>query len=221
LAGGRPLICAAVINSDIDAVKRVESMVGLFELRIDLVGSGWRDIAKHLKKPWLACNRRADEGGGWKGGESERIAALLDAVELGAGIIDIELTAPGVDRVVRDIKGRAECLISYHNIKETPPLEKMREIIKKQIAAGADICKVVTTARNLADNIAVLQLISGFPETKVVSFAMGAAGQISRVLCTLIGGYFTYASIEQGRESAAGQITVDDLKILYNMLGDG
>jgi 3-dehydroquinate dehydratase type I len=63
-----------------------------------------------------------------------------------------------------------------------------------------------------------LQLIAEFSETKIVSFAMGAAGQLSRVLCPLVGGYFTYASVEEGKESAEGQITVKELREIYRML---
>lgn len=220
MAGDKPEICVAVVNSDMEAVKKVEPLVDLYELRIDLVGGGWREVARHLGKPWVACNRRAEEGGGWGGSESERMAELLSAVELGASIIDVELGTMGVASVVGKIKGKAECLISYHNLKETPSLGEMRGIIKRQIAAGADICKVVTTARSFSDNIAVLQLIRDFPEIKVISFAMGDPGKISRVLCPLVGGYFTYASVEEGSESAAGQVTVGDLRKIYGVLGD-
>jgi len=220
LPGARPKICASIVNDDLEAVKIVEPLCDLFELRIDLVGDGWQEVAGNLSKPWLACNRRAEEGGGWKGGEAERVKVLLGAIELGAGIIDIELGTPGVDNVVRDIKGKSECLISYHNLKETPALEEMKKIVDRQRDAGAAICKVVTNARTFADNAAVLKLITGFPQTKVVSFAMGELGQISRVLCPLVGGYFTYASIEEGSESADGQITVENLRKMYGMLED-
>jgi 3-dehydroquinate dehydratase type I len=186
-------------------------------MRIDLIGKGWREVAACLNKPWLACNRRAEEGGKWRGSETERIDELLGAIGLGAGIIDVELATPGLARVVNKIKGKAECLISYHNNKETPQ-EKLREIVRQQLDAGADICKVVTTARSFADNIAVLRLIQEFPGTKVVAFAMGAEGQISRVLCPLVGGCFTYASMAEGKESAAGQMAVEDLCKIYRML---
>jgi 3-dehydroquinate dehydratase-1 len=76
----------------------------------------------------------------------------------------------------------------------------------------------VTTARTFTDNIAVLHLIKEFPGEKVVAFAMGVVGQISRVLCPLIGSYFTYASIAEGKESAAGQIAVEDLRNIYGMI---
>lgn len=220
MPGVRPEICASIVNKDLEAVKKVESLADLFEVRIDLMGDGWQEVVKSLKKPWVACNRRVEEGGAWQGGEEERINELLTAIDLGASLVDIELGTPGVEKIVERIKGKAECLISYHNLIETPPPEKMREIINNQLAAGADIGKVVTTARTFADNIGVLQLISDFPENKVVSFTMGALGQVSRVLCPLAGGYFTYASIEAGSESAAGQITVENLRKIYGMLED-
>jgi 3-dehydroquinate dehydratase-1 len=219
LAGDKVRICVPIVNDDLEAVKSVEPLVDLFEVRIDLIGDGWREVAGRLGRPWLACNRRVEEDGRWQGSESARIEELLAAVPLGASIVDIELATPGVAEVVGEIKGRADCLISYHNLRETPPPGKMREIIEKQLSAGADICKLITTARSLADNLATLQLIKHFSQTRIVSFAMGALGQLSRVLCPLVGGYFTYASIAEGKESAAGQITAGDLYQIYQVLG--
>lgn len=220
MAGNPPRICVPIISSDLVALDGIEPLADLFEVRIDLIGKGWQKVAAYLKKPWIACNRRADEGGKWDGRESARIKELRHAIELGAGIIDIELATPDVTAIVNEIKGRAKCLVSYHNLKSTPPLDRLRQIIINQLAAGADICKVVTTARNFQDNLAVLQLINDFPETKVVALAMGGAGQISRVLCPLVGGCFTYASVGEKRESAKGQITIKDLRNIYGMLGE-
>ena len=95
----------------------------------------------------------------------------------------------------------------------------MKDIVQRELDAGADICKVVTTAQRFEDNLATLQLIAEFPKTKIVSFAMGPLGFTSRFLCPLVGGDFTYASIEKGKESASGQITVSDLRKLYEMVG--
>ena len=219
MAGDKVRICVPIVNDDLEAVKSVEPLVDLFEVRIDLIGDGWREVAGRLGKPWLACNRRVEEDGRWQGSESARIEELLAAIPLGASIVDIELATPSVAAVVGEIKGRADCLISYHNLRETPPLGRMREIIESQLSAGADICKLITTARSLADNLATLELIKHFSQTRIVSFAMGALGQLSRVLCPLVGGYFTYASIAEGKESAAGQITAGDLYQIYQVLG--
>lgn len=217
----RPSICASIVNNDIEAIRSVEPLVELFEVRIDLIGDGWRGLARQLKKPWIACNRVAGEGGSWRGNETKRVEELLGAIELGPEIIDIELETENLKEIVPLIKKRAKCLLSFHDVAGTPPLDRMREIVNRQLAAGADIGKVVTTAQKFDDNLAVLQLISDFPEARVVSFAMGPLGFTSRVLCPLVGGDFVYASIETGRESASGQITVRDLRKIYGMVADG
>jgi len=214
----RPRICAVIVSNDLKAVKGVEPLVDLFEARIDLIGDGWQELVKQLNKPWIACNRCTEEGGSWQGNESERRKELLSAIELGASIIDIELVTGNLEEIVQLIKKKAKCLLSFHDFKGTPSLDRMREIVQKELAAGADICKVVTTAQKLEDNLTVLQLISDFPKTKVVSFAMGPLGSVSRILCPLVGGNFIYASVEEGQESASGQMTVRDLRNIYGTL---
>ena len=218
MAKNKPRICATIVNNDLEAIRSIEPQVDLFEVRLDLIGSMWPELVSHLGKPWIACNRSTREGGRWQGSEAKRIEELLSTTSLGASIVDVELSTPGVAEIVTKLKGQADCLLSYHNLKETPPMEKMREIIRQQLAAGADICKLVTTARSFTDNIASLQIIPDFPETKVVSFAMGAWGHTSRILCPLVGGDFTYASIEAGKEAAPGQLTVKDLRNIYGIL---
>jgi len=203
---------------DYKLVEAVEPLVDLFEVRIDLIGQGWQSVATRLKKPWIACNRRIAEGGKWQGAEAKRIAELFAALEIGARIVDIELGTPDIEETIKVFRGRAETLVSYHDLKETPTIDRMRQIVINQLAVGADICKVVTTARTFKDNLAVLQLITLFPASRVISFCMGAVGQVSRVLCPLAGGDFTYASLEQGKESAEGQITVKALQEIYRTL---
>ena len=220
MARNEPRICAAIVSDDLEAVKGVEPLVDLLEVRLDLIGNRWQELVRHLERPWIACNRRAGDGGSWEGDESSRIAEILNAIKLGASLVDIELATPELEEVIKEIKGRVKCIISHHDLKGTPPSEKMRGIIHSQLVAGADICKLVTTAGSFADNIATLELITEFPEVRLVSFAMGGIGYLSRILCPLVGGDFTYASIEKGKEAAAGQITVRDLRKIYGMLED-
>ena len=215
----RPRICAVIVNNDLEAIEEVEPFIELFEVRIDLIGDGWQELVEHLRKPWIACNRSADEGGSWRQDETRRIVELVKAAELGADIIDIELGTRNLNEAIQQIN--TKCLLSFHEMKATPPLDRMREIVQRQLEAGADVCKVITTAQRFEDNLTVLQLIAEFPKTKIVSFAMGPLGLISRVLCPLVGGDFTYASVEKGKESAPGQITARDLRKLYEMVENG
>lgn len=210
-------ICAVITARDTD-ISQIPAMADLFEVRIDLLGKGWQETAASLPKPWLACNRRREEGGNWQDSEDMRIEELLKALKAGAAVVDIELSTPNLKEIVPIIKTKAECLISSHNFKETPQLDVLKDIALSQIDAGADICKIVTFANSLEDNLTVLRLISELPGKRVIAFAMGEKGLLSRILCPLAGSEFTYASIEKGAESAAGQITVQELYEIYRLV---
>lgn len=214
----RPKICAALTYKDLGEVREIEKLVDLFEVRIDLISDGWQELARQLNKPWIACNRNVSEGGHWEDDETKRIEELLKAIELGADMIDVELGTRDLSEIIPLIKKKAECLLSFHDWKRTPSLDGLREIVQHQLAAGADICKVVTTAQRFEDNITVLKLISEFSNTRLISFAMGNLGLVSRILCPLVGGNFTYGSVKEGKESASGQITVTELHRIYKMV---
>ncbi|MDP6043626.1 MAG: type I 3-dehydroquinate dehydratase [Dehalococcoidales bacterium] len=214
----RPRICASIVSDDLAAIKGIAPFVELFEVRIDLIGEDWPELVRRLDKPWIACNRTASEGGRWSGSESARIEKLLDAIDLGAAIIDIELVTDNLESMVKRIKTKAECLLSFHDQKGTPSLERMKEIVNRQLVAGADICKMVTTAQKFEDNLTVLQLIPDFSKVRIVAFAMGSLGFVSRMFCPLAGGDFVYAAVEKGQEAASGQITVGELRKIYGMM---
>ena len=211
-------LCASITGTDLAAVKKIEPIVDLFEVRIDLIGDRWTEVARQLKKPWIACNRMVEEGGKWDGNEARRIERLLQAVELGAKIVDIEYNAKNVDNIIKLIKKRAEVLLSFHDFQKTPSLDVLKQIVNKELKAGADICKIVTTAQTFEDNLAVMRLFSEFPETKMVAFAMGTQGFLSRVMAPLIGAYFTYGAVQKGVESAPGQLPVAEMLAVYEMV---
>ncbi len=216
----QPRICAVITENDPALLETAGPQADLFEVRIDLIGDGWKDLVKKLTKPWIACNRHPAEGGGWTGTEGDRIRTLGEAAELGANIVDLELRTTRLAAVVKLFKGQAECLISYHDLQASPTPAVMRKIIERERDAGADICKLVVTARSFQDNIEVLKMNSLLP-VRTVAFAMGPLGVPSRILCPLAGGDFTYASIREGKESAAGQLTVSSLRGLYGILRNG
>ncbi len=215
----RPRICAVIIDGNLPAVKQVEPLVDLFELRIDLIGENWPAVAKQLSKPWIACNRLAEEGGLWHDSEARRIEKLLQAIELGASMVDVELRTRNLENVVAAVKKRARCMISSHDLVKTAPIEELRSVLSHQIKAGADVCKLVTTARGPEDNLTVLRLVAEGWTVPVVCFAMGATGVVSRVLSPLAGADFTYAAAAAGKVSAAGQLTAAELRQVYGTIG--
>jgi 3-dehydroquinate dehydratase type I len=218
----RPRICGVITENDYEVAAGIERFVDFYEVRLDLIGDGWQEWVGKLNRPWIACNRIAEEGGKWSGGETERVAKLLEAVKLGACIIDIELRTADLDHIVKQLKRKkVQCMISTHNLRETPHLNDLKSIVRQQLAAGADICKVATTAQRFEDNMTVLRLFPFFPGVKLVTLAMGQIGVSSRVLSPMLGGYFTYASVMEGKESAAGQLTAAYLRSFYEATRHG
>jgi len=214
----KPVICVTVVDNDLESIMKIEKLVDLYEVRLDLVGPDWNNLVKYLKKPWIACNRSPEEGGKGDPNVVKRVDELLWAIEVGAGIVDVEYRTRNLQDYIPLIKARAKCLISFHDLMGTPSYSSLVNLAESQIKAGADICKIVTTANRFEDNLTILKLITKFKEQKMVAFSMGEAGRTSRILSPLSGGYFTYASIKKGRESASGQIPVDELRQIYGYL---
>jgi 3-dehydroquinate dehydratase I len=214
----KPRICLSLIDPDLEGIQKAQPEVDLFELRLDILGDNWRTVARGLTKPWIACNRSREEGGWGDFNTGIRIEALLEAGKAGASIIDFEYSSAGLVDIVSEIKQYSQCLLSFHDLEATPPIETLIQIVEGQIKAGADICKVVTTAVKFEDNLTVLKLVAHFEGIKVAAFAMGELGRTSRILSPLCGGYFTYACLKEGREAAAGQISVREMREIYRYL---
>lgn len=211
-------ICAVITAADKAGIEKAGETADLFEVRIDLIGSAWQEIAQRLTKPWIGTNRPVSQHGNWTGNEEKRTAELVKALELGAWMIDIELDSPGLQWIMQQAGSRKKCLVSYHDWQATPPMKKLAEIVNSEITSGAHACKVVTTARRFEDNMTVLKLFGMFPAERLVAFAMGADGVLSRVMAPLAGAYFTYASITDSSASAPGQISAKSMHEIYGLI---
>ena len=114
----------------------------------------------------------------------------------------------------------AKTVLSFHAFDKTPDLKEMQRVLEKQIRNRASIAKVVTTARELEDNLTIFELIERAKKrVNIVSFAMGEKGKSSRLLSPIFGAYFTFASLESGHETGPGQMSVQDMKAVYKIMG--
>jgi 3-dehydroquinate dehydratase-1 len=217
----QPKICGSIANENLELIHNSEQFVDYFELRLDLVGLEWDKIANSLKKPWIACNRSQKDGGKGDLNNTKRVDKLLKAADHGAAILDIELSTENLMEYVPALKTKAWCLISYHDYFATPSYDSLVNVLGDELNAGADICKIVTTANSLEDNVTMLKLINNYPNIKLIAFTMGETGRISRILSPLAGGYFTYGCLEEGLETASGQISVKELHQIYKILNSG
>jgi 3-dehydroquinate dehydratase-1 len=221
-------ICVSIqpetIAEALKLIKKIENYkTDLIEVRLDCLKDHEElaEITKHKKVPLIATNRSTDSMGKFSGSETERQKILLNAARNGFEYVDIELSTPKLKEIVKALSEMsAKPIISFHDFNETPSLPKLREVLKKEIANGAEVCKIVTTAKLIEDNLAVLNFVSQVHESaKIVCFSMGELGKPSRFLSPLFGGFFTIASLERGKETAPGQLTVQELRTAYDALG--
>jgi len=222
-----PKVCASVTGRTLDEVAEMvrraeEEGADLVEIRLDhlLDELKAKEIRGLTSLPLIATNRLPSQGGNFRGREDNRQKSLLDAVEAGFDLVDLEIDTPHPEEVVGRFRGGdVRLILSWHS----PSPLQLGEIQSKFMEIGRlrpDIYKIVMTAKSMRDNLTCLDFVSkASQESEVVCFCMGSLGAISRILSPLFGGAFTYASTIKGKEAAPGQLTVAETKRMYELLG--
>jgi 3-dehydroquinate dehydratase/shikimate dehydrogenase len=183
----------------------------IIELRIDYMSKpNLEKLISHSQLPKIVTNRIKQEGGRFEGTEDERIAYLQEAIDLGAEYVDIES-----DYFHPFERGSTKLIVSHHNFQQTP--ENLEEIYRNIVIQNPDIVKIATKAQNLGDSLRMINLIAN-SDKYMIGICMGQQGVITRVLGPVYGGYLTFASLEKGKASAPGQLSVEELKNTYKLL---
>jgi 3-dehydroquinate dehydratase / shikimate dehydrogenase len=179
-------------------------------------------LALHRDVSAIATCRRKQFGGNFAGSLTAEFDILLKAAEAGCFIVDLEVESAEEAKPAQLAKFRAalraagaSLLVSFHDFTRTKGLEQAASRIE---AFHPDYIKVVSTARSLADNLAVLKLIEDRSlSSHVIGIAMGEEGLLSRVLGLRAGAAFTFASPSDGTETAPGQVSIRTLLDLYRL----
>jgi 3-dehydroquinate dehydratase / shikimate dehydrogenase len=179
-------------------------------------------LAEHRDVTAIATCRSKENGGNFSGSLAAEFDVLLNAAQAGCHIVDLEVeSAEGAKRsqLQKFREGLraagAALLLSFHDFARTRGLAQAADRIA---AFEPDYIKVVSTARALADNLAVLRLIEDRSRSaNVVGIAMGDEGLVSRVLSVRAGATFTFASLDEGIETAPGQVAARTLRDLYRL----
>ena len=217
----RPRICVSVMPRTVEEgavlqARAVQKEADLLEIRLDRLGpsADLKALNTIRNIPKIAAARQLSQGGEFRGTEEERFRTLLNAAEAGFDYIDLEESAEGLDPKIKAIRTTgSKVIISHHNFKSTPPVTELEKIRRRITKYTPDICKVVTTATSNQDNLVTLSFLQRSPrDLKMVCFAMGEEGKVSRVVSPMFGAHFTMAAIEAGGETAPGQLTIDDLR---------
>lgn len=224
------MICVSIVPATneeaLSLLGRALPEADLVELRVDRIEKPELPMLLHRgKERILVTDRRRDEGGFCARGEELRLALLREAVELGAGLVDIELrSGPGavteLATAARAAGGKTKLVVSHHDRADTPTRRTLLKRLEACRALGADIVKIVTRANAVEDNLRVLGIIPTAREKgqDIAAFCMGEKGRLSRAAAPLLGSCLSYASLEKGTESAPGQMTAAQMRTLMGIL---
>jgi len=146
---------------------------------------------------------------------------LQRAIDLGMAYVDVEMSsARGLLHNLIKNKEETRVILSFHDFGGTPSPGALRALCGRMMGYGADVLKIVTFARTFEDNLKVLSLIPYARERKqeIVAFCMGEKGKMSRIFAPLVGAAWMYASLDRKRTSAPGQLTVLEMREIWERL---
>jgi 3-dehydroquinate dehydratase-1 len=204
------------------AVEEGNRLADLIELRVDyLRNAALEKLLKAGEKPLIVTNRPRAEGGRYRGDEKSRLAILRQAAALGAAFVDVEMhTERSPLRELIKNKNGTRLVLSSHDFQRTPSGGELRKLLDRMIRQGADVAKIVTFARSWEDNLKVLALMPYARRRRqaIVTFCMGEKGKMSRIFSPLMGAAWTYASLSRKQASAPGQLTIQEMREIWERL---
>src|SRR5262249_39687432 len=155
-------------QNPVDLVEKVDQVCrdnSFIEIRLDYLSKPAlvfpklkQFFAAHRDVTAIATCRRAVNGGHFRGSIASEYEVLLKAAQNGFRLLDVELetAAQLKPQEFEKLRHAAAVILSFHDFKGTKKLEdKWQEMQEFR----ADIFKVVSTARNLSDNLAMMRLL--------------------------------------------------------------
>jgi 3-dehydroquinate dehydratase I len=223
-------ICVSIAPEDVKSIiKEADRAFDLgadyIEIRFDFLNPDLLPealrAARGIKDRTVFTLRSRSEGGVFASTEEDRLHWLYRLAEQDPMLLDVELDTLKKNDEFADFveKRRNPLLVSWHDFEKTPPSDSIADVLS-EMRTYSNYVKVVTTAHSIEDSLRVLELYETATGLSPIFFAMGLAGVISRLLCTLIGNApFTYATLE--KSIAPGQLTLQQMKKLYDKMGVG
>ncbi|MFO8006654.1 MAG: shikimate dehydrogenase [Candidatus Brocadiia bacterium] len=211
-------LCVSLTEPDttatLEAMRDLPPEVELVELRLDAMESCRLEaLLAGRDRPVIVTNRPEREGGACRQEESERLATLRRAAELGAEYVDVELDAAAQ---LGELPAATRRIVSCHNFQQTPA--DLEAILQRIRETGADVAKLAVMANDMRDVTPVLDLLRRrAPDGPLIALSMGEPGIPTRVLAGKFGAFLTYASRTAGREAAPGQVPVGEMLSMYRL----
>lgn len=206
-----------------DIEEAIQKGAEMIECRFDFISDFNRidhylQVLSKYKNLSVYTLRPENEGGKFNNDHTQRISLLQKLIDAKPLFVDVEYDLVSNNDLLADIveNSNTRFLVSWHDFASTPDQDELITLVNK-MRVYSPYLKVVTTAKNIDDSINILSLYKSVDtHTNLVAFAMGEAGAISRILCTVAGDApFTYASL--GTAIAPGQMTIEQMKMFEKL----
>lgn len=235
------MICTTIINKDLQGVLAALEVCEMAEIRLDSCDLSMKDIDEVFssdvplvatcriaevmaKDPSLQDPSMSQQSRELKAMQiAERM--LVRAIEAGARYVDVEIEVQKqMSKRVRNAahENGTVFIRSYHDFEGTASVEELHSMVEKCRYHGADMVKLVTTARSQEDVDRVMSLygwcateasngVEALADGGLVAFCMGEAGRLSRIDCLKYGAPFTYGALNAEESAAPGQMPAADM----------
>lgn len=215
----------AEISKEVSSINNAIDKIDLIEWRIDYLKDfslanliECNRIVRQVKIPLILTLRSVEEGG--NSIELDYHDLLNRSIEtLDFDILDVEIDKK-VDELITKVHQNNRCVIaSHHDLKNRLDERGIIEKFKLMNDHNADIAKVAIMPKDEKDVLALIQaslVANDELDIPIVSMAMGEKGMISRIMPSHFGSVCSFGSLD--KSSAPGQIKVDDLRRIINLL---
>jgi 3-dehydroquinate dehydratase type I len=220
-------ICVSLLPSSVveahSLIEKAEEIGSdLIELRLDNLEPtiNFSELSDHGNIPKIATILSVIKNEKINVSNMDQQKILIQAAKSGFEFVDIGIDSPNLEKTIKKLKVlNCKPIVSFHDFAGSLSLSALENILDKEISSGAEVCKIVTTANKIQDNLNMLNFISqNSSKTCLVCFCMGKLGKTSRLLSPLYGGFFTFASLQEGSETANGQLSFQEMKKIYKIL---
>ncbi len=195
-------------------IPKILKKADVVELRLDFMEDILvSEIEKLIYKyPLLLTFRSKPEGGKKLHSLKKRTGILKEIIDLKPAYLDLEYDRDSSLISYLKANNSKTCLIlSFHQFKE--PLTDVEKKLKEMKKIKAWKYKIACSHISTLDGMRMLILMKRFKD--FIGISMGSHGYISRILGPVYNQPITYASFDECKALASGQVSVDELNKLY------
>lgn len=195
------MIVATVSNSEEILLAKGADLI---ELRLDL-----GKFANLNRGRYILTFRRKADGGKYEGSEENRIKMLKSFSEkISAEFVDLEYDVSDEFFQIFDCK----IIESYHNFKETPKFEYLRDLVESK---RGYYFKIATMGNSKEDWKTIVKLLLDYEN--IIAFLMGEKFKFTRIASFLLGSPMLYCYV--GSKKAPGQFELSEAVEILKKLG--